>query len=135
MRYPVLSFALLSLLAVPALAPDSTAAAGTPERTTALVVYGNDPCPKAHGDDIVVCARRPEDERYRIPKALRRNRNALSETSLATRFADVEEQTRYTRPNSCSVVGTGGQTGCFEAMIRQWRAERREAQSEAASAP
>jgi hypothetical protein len=137
-RHPIIPFAILALLSLTAAADPAAAdpaAADPPERTTSLVVYGSDPCPKSQGDEIVVCARRPENERYRIPKALRRNRNELSENSWSSRFGEMEEATRYTRPNSCSVVGTGGQTGCLAAMLRQWFAERRFMQTEAASVP
>jgi len=79
-------------------------AASPPGRESNLVVYGDDPCPRpadAEADEIVVCARKPEEERYRIPPRLRE------------------------RPDSCSVVGSGGQTGCTQMMIRQWFDERR----------
>ena len=36
-----------------------------------LVIYGNDACPSSEGQEIVVCARKPESERYRIPSELR----------------------------------------------------------------
>ena len=39
-----------------------------PDRIATLVVYGDDPCPRSAGDEIVVCARRPENERYRERK-------------------------------------------------------------------
>ena len=28
-------------------------------------------------------------------------------------------------PDSCSVIGSWGQSGCTQQLIRQWRAERR----------
>ncbi len=103
------------------------AESGTPPQSeTNLIVYGDDPCPRAEDpDEIVVCARQPEDERYRIPSRLRSLPDHLTATSWASRVATLEEAARPMRPNSCSVVGTGGQTGCTEAMIRQWFAERR----------
>lgn len=100
-----------------------------PERVENLVVYGDDPCPKAQGEDIVVCGRRPETERYRIPKELRRTRDERRGAAWATRVAEMEEATRFTRPNSCSVVGSWGQTGCLESAIRNWVAERRAAKA------
>ena len=103
----------------------SPAVADPPERTTSLVVYGDDPCPKGEGDEIVVCARKPENERYRIPKQLRNPRRTdPPSTAWGTRWADVEDQTRFTRPNSCSPVGSYGQTGCMAAMLHQWHVER-----------
>ena len=36
-----------------------------------IIVYGNDPCPRSTDDQVVVCARRPEAERYRTQVAER----------------------------------------------------------------
>jgi hypothetical protein len=114
----------------------AAAAADLPQRTINLVVYGDDPCPRGDPDEIVVCARKPDNERYRIPKALRnRKRDEPGGTSWASQWAGMEDQIRYTRPNSCSAVGSGGQTGCFQSMIRQWYVERQMLKDEAASAP
>ncbi len=93
-------------------------------RESHVVVYGEDPCPESRGDEIVVCARRPEEERYRIPAPLRRS-SRRAEASWSSHAAELEEIQRDTRPDSCSVVGSYGQTGCTQQMIRQWRAERR----------
>ena len=95
-----------------------------PGRESHVTVYGEDPCPESRGDEIVVCARRPEDERYRIPAPLRRS-SRRAETSWSSSAAELEELQRDTRPDSCSVVGSYGQTGCTQQLLRQWRAERR----------
>jgi hypothetical protein len=118
------SFALA--LAALAGATPAGADAGLPQRSINVTVYGSDPCPKKGEDEIVVCARRPESERYRIPKSLR-NRPRTDSASLAwgQQWSQIEDATRFTRPNSCSVVGTGGQTGCLQAALRQWSLERR----------
>jgi hypothetical protein len=97
-----------------------------PRRTTTLVVFGDDPCPTPQGDEIVVCAREPESERYRIPEELRdKDPERRQESSWGSRVAALEEENRVTMPGSCSVVGSGGQSGCTQQMIRQWYAERR----------
>jgi hypothetical protein len=97
-----------------------------PERTHALVVYGDDPCPQpADEEEIVVCARKPENERYRVPKSLRNSDDPPSEVSWGSRVEDLEEASRASRPGSCSVVGSYGQTGCTQQLIRQWYRERR----------
>ncbi len=36
-----------------------------------VIVYGDDECPQSTDDQIVVCARKAENERYRIPENLR----------------------------------------------------------------
>jgi hypothetical protein len=97
-----------------------------PPVTTTTTVYGNDPCPKPRGEDIIVCAREPEGERYRIPKRFRAppRVESGSSASWASRVQGLEDAQRFTRPNSCTAIGAGGQTGCTQAMIRQWYLER-----------
>jgi len=114
-------FALL--LAVTAI--DGTALAQAPQRERNVTVYGDDPCPESQGDEIVVCGRRPEEERYRIPEPLRRG-DRRTEQAWGTRAAELEDAQRDSRPDGCSVVGSFGQGGCTQDMIRRWRAERRE---------
>jgi hypothetical protein len=121
----------MSLLISSPLAPAAIARA--PERESTVVVYGDDPCPRANGDEIVVCARRPEEERYRIPRRIRERQP--TETSWASRVESLEEVSRAGRPGSCSVVGSFGQTGCTQALIRQWYAERRAKAAEDAGVP
>lgn len=116
----LLSPLLAALLPVPALAES------LPPVTTTTTVYGNDPCPKPRGNDIIVCAREPEGERYRIPKRFRTPPRVESgeSASWASRVQGLEDAQRTTRPNSCSAIGSNGQTGCTQAMIRQWYLER-----------
>jgi hypothetical protein len=114
-----------------ALAPASADAAGqepVPDRIINLVVFGDDACPKSTEDEIVVCARRPESERYRIPKALRK-KEERAESSWAARNEDLEEASRPSRPGSCSVEGSYGQSGCLQQMLNHWFRERRAARS------
>ena len=102
-----------------------SAAASPPQRTRSVQVYGDDPCPRAAGDEIVVCGREPETERYRIPKVLRERGATAPERAWSDRVATLDEVSRAALPNSCSPVGSGGQTGCFSRFRDQWRAERR----------
>jgi hypothetical protein len=113
--------AALLALAAPAQASDPEP---VPDRIINLTVYGDDPCPQATGEEIVVCARRPDNERYRIPKSLR-TQNRPPERSWGSRVEELEEASRGTRPNSCSPNGTYGQTGCFQERMKQWARERR----------
>jgi hypothetical protein len=118
-RHP-LAVLLIALNAAPAAAQPSQA---PPTRESTIIVYGEDPCPQpANENEAVVCARRPEEERYRIPRPIRERQPI--ETSWASRVAGLDDESRPMRPNSCSVVGTGGQTGCTQSMIRQWFLER-----------
>ena len=91
-----------------------------------IIVFGNDPCPRSTDDDIVVCARKPESERYRIPPNLRLDPTDPANRSWADRAQSLEYVGR-TGTQSCSTVGPGGFTGCWEQMMRQARAERRQA--------
>jgi hypothetical protein len=102
------------------------------EKVQRLVVYGKDPCPRAeNGDDIVVCARRPETERYRIPRELRDSAAADDPdgTSWAAR-AEALEYVGRTGIQSCSTVGPGGVSGCWNEMVRAWRRDRRTGDAE-----
>lgn len=91
-------------------------------RVSQLIVYGADPCPPSTAEEIVVCARRPEDERYRIPEPLRETGQRRAE-SWAARARSLEYVGR-TGIQSCSTVGPGGFTGCWAEMMRQAREER-----------
>ena len=123
---------LIALNAAPALTQVQPPAA--PARESTIIVYGNDPCPQPESEsDAVVCARRPEEERYRIPRQIRERQP--TEESWASRVASLEDESRPMRPGSCSVVGSGGQSGCMSAMIRQWFAERRARRAEEATIP
>jgi hypothetical protein len=116
--------AAAGLWLVPASA--QTAAPATGERVTRVIVYGNDPCPRGADGDIVICGRRSERERYRIPEELRdtaRDRDPESE-SWAVRAESLEYVGR-TGIQSCSTVGPAGFTGCWAEMMRAARNERR----------
>lgn len=118
MAWPMLATALFG-----AVGGAAGARSEAPEREARLIVYGDDPCPSSSDDEIVVCARRPEDERYRIPARLRRGEPL--ETSWASRVEALDDAARDMRPNSCSPVGSFGQSGCTQQLIRQWQADRR----------
>lgn len=97
-----------------------------PERIFNLIVYGDDPCPKGKDDsEIVVCARKPESERYRIPKKLREKPAVAGGPGWGGRVATMEQVQRQTLPGSCSAIGSNGFTGCTAQMLQQWFAERR----------
>ncbi|WP_242417308.1 hypothetical protein [Sphingomonas panni] len=120
----------------PAMAQD-TPPEPPPQRVRNATVYGEEACPKPTSDDeIVVCARLGENERYRIPKRFRAPPDKSSAgSSWAMRADSAMEEARIGRPNSCSVVGTGGQTGCTQAMLRQWFAWRRDQQATQSQIP
>src|SRR5437868_11740519 len=90
-----------------------------------IIVYGNDPCPRSTDDQVVVCARRPEAERYRIPEKLRPS-GSRQETEAWARKSKVLETVGNTGTNSCSPVGPGGFTGCLTQVIKEARSQQRE---------
>ena len=96
------------------------------DRITRVTVFGNEPCPRGGDDEIIVCARRPNSERYRIPEALRDtddDRDRDSESWAAQ--AQTIEFAGRTGPQSCTPVGPGGNTGCLAELIRAARNDRR----------
>ena len=116
---------LRTLLAALLAASAPTLAQEPPERSATAIVYGEEACPKAEDGEIVVCARRPERERYRIPKELRGKEEPPSETAWGSRNALLEEAARVNLPGSCSTVGSYGQSGCQRQFVDQWYKEMR----------
>ena len=109
----------LAALPAPALAQ-----AGS--RVSEIIVYGNDPCPRSTDDEVVVCARKPESERYRIPENFRSSGPRQAGEAWANK-ARALETVGATGINSCSPVGPAGHTGCLIQVIKQARAEANEA--------
>jgi hypothetical protein len=109
-------------------APAATQVAGPADvRVNQLIIYGDDPCPEsADPNEITVCARLPDSDRYRVPPSLRDNPNAPENNSWANRATELSYVGR-TGTDSCSTVGGGGFTGCFNQIVNQARAERRAA--------
>ena len=103
--------AILALGAgVPALAQDEAG-----DQVNMVIAYGDDevaPCPEG---TICVVARLPEEDRYRIPKALR-----YSDDPANTAWAQRVEAFEFVGDfgaMSCSPTGVDGFTGCTQKMI------------------
>jgi hypothetical protein len=110
--------------AAPAFAQGAPAAAGPEEpRINQLVVYGDDPCPESTNEEITVCARKPDAERFRIPEVLRSDPNDPVNQSWANRATEMQYVGR-SGIGSCSTTGPGGMVGCYNDLVRQARAER-----------
>ncbi len=106
----------LTAIDTPALAQNSIAE---------IIVYGADPCPRSTDDQVVVCARKPESERYRIPEKLRSTGSPQQRESWANK-AKLLETVGATGTNSCSPVGPGGFTGCLTRVVKEARDQRRQ---------
>jgi hypothetical protein len=118
-----LAFAAAGFLATIA-APAAAQPAPPPgERINQLIVYGDDPCPASTDEEITVCARKPEGDRFRIPEALRGDPNDPANQAWATRATELQYVGR-SGIGSCSTSGPGGMIGCFNDIVRQARAER-----------
>ena len=104
------------------------------DRVSEIIVYGNDPCPRSTDDEVVVCARKPETERYRIPERFRKSGPLQTREAWANRARQLET-VGATGINSCSPVGPAGFTGCLNQVIRQAQAENREASDEGTPPP
>lgn len=121
-----LILALAAATALPAtLAFASPAMAQANTRT--LTVFGNDPCPTSNDEEIVVCRRLPEQERFRVPKDLREGTVGPESTAGAVRNQRiVDREVAGDGIGSCSTVGAGGGSGCFLKNARKNREARQE---------
>jgi hypothetical protein len=116
------SIALSLLLPSAALAQAAAGPANEP-KVNQLIIYGSDACPPSTDDEIIVCARKPEGDRFRIPENLRNDPNDPRSESWANRAMELSYVGR-TGTESCSTVGPGGFTGCFAQIAREARADR-----------
>ena len=127
----------LSLVGTAAIAAGMTAlptpALAQQDAIAEVIVYGTDPCPRSSNNEVVVCARKPEGERFRIPEKLRTGGPRQERQAWANR-AKALETVGSTGTFSCSPVGPGGFTGCLTQVINQAKRERKEA-NEAGTAP
>ena len=112
-------------IAVPALVAPAPALAQNNSKISEIIVYGTDPCPRSTEDEVVVCARKPEADRYRIPERYRQSGTRQQRESWANRATAFETYGR-TGINSCSPVGPAGFTGCTQQLINQAFKERQE---------
>lgn len=114
----------LSLPIAALFAPLPAAAQDAGEKVNQLIVYGDDPCPPSTGDQITVCARKDEAERFRIPDVLRESPGSPRHEPWTERVA-AYETVGAIGINSCSPVGSGGATGCMTQLIDAAYAQRR----------
>lgn len=99
-----------------------------------IIVYGSDPCPRSTDSEVVVCARKPETERYRIPQRYRQDGPRQSRESWAQRAKSFEYVGR-TGIQSCSAVGPGGYSGCLQNMIDRAKAQTTQTRIDAVPPP
>ena len=120
-----LCFAMGTIIGSGLLAALPATAQKAPLRTREIIVFGTDPCPRATDDEVVVCGRRPEKERYRLPEALRPTGPPQLSQSWSVRSKALAT-VGQTGPGVCSGVGPGGDFGCALKDIQQGVADRGE---------
>ena len=122
-RFPLFALILAgSAAALPAAAQQSVDA----EKINQVIVYGDDKCEQSSADEIVVCNRLPETERYRVPPMLRGNPLDVRNEAWANKVVALERVGRF-GTDSCSPTGLGGFTGCTQALVAGARAEQKAA--------
>lgn len=120
---------LIALAAIAGASLGAPASAQVPvdtgdDRYNMVIVYGEDECPPSEGDVIVVCARKAEAERYRIPEALRYSKSPANQ-SWADRVESFE-MVGASGIMSCTPTGPANFTGCTEQFIDKAYEEKRE---------
>lgn len=93
------------------------------DKVRMVIVYGDDAAPTPQGDEIVVVARMPEADRFRIPEGLRYSENPANDA-----WINRVERLEFVGASgtlSCSAVGVGGSTGCTQEMIRNAYADKK----------
>lgn len=121
--------AITGIVALPLMSLGMPSFAQNAPQNGVLLIYGDDKCPtNADGDEIVVCVRRPAEERFRIPKDLRDQETKRENESWAVRGQDALG-VGNTGIGSCSTVGPGGGIGCTgqEIQARKREADQRRA--------
>lgn len=113
---------LAAVAAFAGLAAPAAAQQAAEPKVNQLIIYGDDKCPESVGDEIVVCARKAESERFRIPSILRES-NSPSNEAWTNKVLAYETVGR-SGTQSCTPVGPGGWTGCSSKMIRDAYAEK-----------
>jgi hypothetical protein len=119
-----LFIAAAAFAAAPAAAQEAVPPAAAEARVNQLIVYGDDSCPPSTDEEIIVCARLPENERFRIPEPLRPRSNEPGSRSWGDRAIELSYVGRG-GIGSCSPVGPGGFVGCHNQLVQAARAERR----------
>ena len=107
-----------------ALATPATAQEQGGDKVNTVIVYGKDDCPKSAGNEITVCARMDESERYRIPENLRSSDSPQND-AWANKVQAYETVGNF-GPLSCTPYGAGGELGCTAKMIKDAYAEKKQ---------
>ena len=117
----MIRFATIAAFMALAASPLAAQEAGG-DKVRMVIVYGDDAAPAPNGDEIVVVARMPEADRFRIPENLRFSDNPANQA-----WINRVERLEFVGSSgtlSCSATGIGGATGCTQEMIRNAYADK-----------
>lgn len=126
------SWAVLVALAVSTAAGAQQAATNAqaetgqpPQRVRSVVLQPGQNCPASTSSEVVVCYNGGNP--YRIPPQFRREAIPPANQSWVNRATTVDQVSRVAGglPDTCSPIGTGGQTGCFQQRAEAYAAEKR----------
>ena len=106
----LLALPLLALFATPVVAQDAAA-----PKVNMLIIYGEEQCPVSTDDQINICAKKDEGERFRIPEELRESTSPENEAWNNRVLA--YEMVGRSGIMSCSPSGAGGVLGCTQKLI------------------
>jgi hypothetical protein len=122
------------MLALSALAPSALAFAAVAgpaaaqdtggDKVRMVIAYGDDAVAPPQEGEIVVIARLPEGDRFRIPETLRFSDDPAN-MAWARRVEKLDMVGSF-GTMSCSPVGAGGFTGCTQQLINAAYADKRE---------
>jgi hypothetical protein len=99
---------------------------GSQPRQRFVTVFDNEACPKPSSvDEVVVCARLPGSEVFRIPERLRKaeTRQSVLTQNRALLLGDGTGGAGNSI-GSCSAIGPAGFTGCDRKMVDAWAQDR-----------
>ena len=113
---------LAALAATLAPSPAAAQTAADEPKVNQLIIYGDDKCPPSTDQEITVCARLDESERYRIPEDLCES-SGPENTAWVNKVKSFEAVGNF-GPLSCSPRGSGGELGCTMKMIETAYAEK-----------
>ena len=101
---------------------------GTQPRQKLVTVFGTEPCPKPSSpDEVIVCARLPESEVFRIPTPLRKADNQRESPFQSNRNLLLGDSSGGAGGSigSCTAVGAGGMMGgCTRKQVDAWAKDR-----------
>lgn len=114
----------IPLLAAAALAAPVAAQDTGGDKVRMVILYGEDAAPQASSDEILVVARLPENDRFRIPETLRFSDDPAN--MAWARRVEKLDLIGQSGTMSCSTAGAGGFTGCTQQLINAFYADKRE---------